>query len=275
MQPNLLITGNTRAPIVDGQGRPVVRGNLYVRKTSDPNSELLNLFRFGSNQIAAPNPLTLNSAGAIPFPVYAQEKTGWCFVTDSDGEAILNYPLQELFSPDSIDVQSEQVFVLPVTFGQTITATNNLIVSGDIYVGGDISIEGDVAVQNRIDCGKLVAEFQIGTQQITAQVAVISQLNVSEIRLMNSNEVVALAPVTEAINASFDSKVPVNSYVAAMASEPLDIGQIVFLKDIASFQINVVSSAQYAEYPGIKFRVCGRCAHDSRSEIFHLCVRIA
>jgi len=89
----MLITSNTRAPILDGSGNPLTNGKLAVCENSDPNSRLLELFREPDFSESAPNPINLNSAGAMPYPVYANKNNAWCHAYNYLGALVISYPL--------------------------------------------------------------------------------------------------------------------------------------------------------------------------------------
>jgi len=89
----MLITSNTRASILDGSGRPLTNGKLHVCENSDPNSKPLELFREPDFRESAPNPINLNSGGAMPYPIYANKSNAWCHAYNELGALVISYPL--------------------------------------------------------------------------------------------------------------------------------------------------------------------------------------
>jgi len=95
----MLITTNTILPQRHGNGSPVANGRLYARANKNPDSAKLELYRDAELKESAPNPITLNSAGDLPYPVYAKENSAWCHlyaIADGIEDYIRNYPLREM-----------------------------------------------------------------------------------------------------------------------------------------------------------------------------------
>jgi len=128
----MLITSNTRAPILDGIGQPIANGRLEVRQNSDPASRLLQLFRQPDFHVSTPNPIPLNSAGAMPYPVYAKENNAWCHAYNENGELVISYPLNGNSIGDNTDLVPDEI------------VTKRLIVKGDAIVGDTLTTEAVV-----------------------------------------------------------------------------------------------------------------------------------
>jgi len=95
----MLITSGAILPIRHGNGSPVASGRLYVTESGHPGSRRLEIFRDAAMREPAPNPLTLNSAGELPYPAHAKEDSGWCHVyarEDGRERFLKSYPLREM-----------------------------------------------------------------------------------------------------------------------------------------------------------------------------------
>jgi len=106
----MLITTNTMLPQRHSSGLPVANGWLYARESKNPGSPKLELYRDAELKESAPNPITLNSAGELPYPVYAKENSAWCHlyaIADGREDYIRSYPLREMPSGDNLKEPKE------------------------------------------------------------------------------------------------------------------------------------------------------------------------
>jgi len=93
----MLITSLEILPLQTPGRAPIVGGRLHVREGRDTRSLRLELFRDAAFSTSAANPVILNSAGELPYPVYARENSAWCHVCvikNGIEELVHSYPLR-------------------------------------------------------------------------------------------------------------------------------------------------------------------------------------
>jgi len=132
MQAPLLITGNTRAPILDGNGKPLVNGTLLVTANSDSESSPLSIFREPSESSPpVKNPIRLNSAGAMPYAIYTDAAKAWCHAYDERGEYVLSYPLNGNLPAESGESNGESLSVSEMVV-ERLSVLKQAIIKGDL-----------------------------------------------------------------------------------------------------------------------------------------------
>ena len=149
----MLITSNTIQPNKHSSGRPLVNARLYVRSSEKENSEMLPLYRDAACTESAPNPITLNSAGELPYPIYTAASRAWCFLSPlAEKKQILRkYPLCPLpySALASLPEEGQQLNSLAARVGINLLH--------DRYSGQSASIEaGDISCDS-LDIGAMPA----------------------------------------------------------------------------------------------------------------------
>jgi len=128
MQIPLLVTGNTMAPILDGSGKPIANGKLLVTANSDPESEPLQLYRDPNKSQSASNPISLNSAGAMPYPVYADTLKAWCHAYSESNRLVISYPLLGNTAAGQANGNAE----IQNLYAESLTVTGDADIFGDL-----------------------------------------------------------------------------------------------------------------------------------------------
>jgi len=144
----MLIASNTVSPFFYSYNIPVANGKLYVKADNDAESKNLELFRDADFLESAPNPITLNSAGEIPYPVYTKEDVASCFLYSSEyGIRGRSYPLIGMPGRNAAaeqDAQLQTIEVGTLADAEKMQGIKELscgaINSENIEIGGTASI---------------------------------------------------------------------------------------------------------------------------------------
>jgi len=275
----MLITSNTIVPILDGNGKPLVNGRLYVRRNSSEESGYVQLTRSpGDSGYNAPNPIILNSAGAIPFPVYTSAKSAWCFAYDQDGVFILSYPLNGNPEDDVVEEQqkiSDEV-VKNLEVQKDGVIRNDLIVEGNTELKGELIVEKDMTLKNNLISGKKIKSFDAEIKFATMHYIETNHIHFedSEVSLNKYFPfATAFLKVEPGHGYGYDpSLVPIGSYITLINASPnIKINQIVSAKKTTDIDIDLVETVSDS---AAKYRVVSRTGGNS-SWSWYLCVRIS
>jgi len=173
----MLITGNTRHRILDGNGKPVANGTILVTVESATGSEPAVLFRDLEFTESTENPIRLNPAGEIPFPVYVNKPFAWCFVESEDKIPVRNYPV----AGGNIATNSENNATAQFTEILAEMIRTEEIIAQKAFID-DLTVSYSATIKN-------LESKEINAEKINAEKINAEKINAEEIEINGSKVV--------------------------------------------------------------------------------------
>lgn len=240
----MLITGDTRHRILDGSGNPVVEGTVEVKVKDGTQYVSANLFRDIDLTETAQNPITLNSAGEIPFPVYVNAPIVYCFVKNKKGTEIRNYPVVGIGVPVKDNNNGTAQFSeanISTAFIENLHSDNAII--NDLTVSYNATVN-NLTVEKAFNQGDLI---KTDGEKITLATASIDFTRSDSSNTLN------------ALYIDVVKNTPIGSYVTGYKSSSSNFGDVVYSSSVYGSENSGTLTLQPdpPNNPYLKLRVLG------------------